>query len=382
MKRLTSLIWAVLVTGALLPLHAADFTWDGGGDGWTWVTTQGANWSGAGSAPNAAGDTATITSNWPTVNSGYIQIRQLTTIGVLTIDTSSATASVAGFNRQAGGMEFIFDNNGSNAQVNGSGSKDLRFNGTPITVNDTVEFNISNLPQVQINNGITGTGGLTITGNSVSASQATGSNNGNDVYFRGGTFDYTGETRIDSGVLQFHQGVTSLGSSSIVVNGEWDLDAVSFAGTGYFLLPAQTLSGTGTIVMGNSNPTNSLRSDGATIAPGDGGVGTLTITRGGLSLTGGTFQFEVGEAASDQIVPNRLFLSGTPGTVAIAEVPADKRTSFGTVVLFDYGGTLSGDVADLSLILPAGWGGTLVDSGTSIDLNITELPGGTVIRIR
>jgi hypothetical protein len=369
--KMVGFLVAVLMAGS--GVWAADFTWDGGGDGWTWIAGSDGNWGGGGSAPNAAGDTATITNNWPTSNSGYIQIRQLTTVGVMTLLTSTATEANAGFNRQGGGMEFIFDNNGSNAQVNGSGTKNLYFSGVPITANDTIEFNASDLPQIQISSGITGSGGVTITGDGTA----------NEVYFRGGTFDYTGETRITSGRLQFHNAVTSLGSASIVVNAEWDLIYPSQIAGGYNLAAAQTLSGTGTVLMdsGVKAESRALRSNGGTIAPGDGGVGTLTVSGAGLSLTGGTNVFEMGEAASDQIVAERLYLSGTPGTVEIVDVD---RVSPGTVVLIDYSGTLTGDVDDLTLVLPDNYTATLVDSGSSIDLNITEVggPAGTVVSIK
>jgi hypothetical protein len=374
--KMVGLLVAVLVAGSGF---AAEFTWDGGGDGWTWIAGSDGNWGGGGSAPNAAGDTATITNNWPTSNSGYIQIRQLTTVGVMTLLTSTATEANAGFNRQAGGMEFIFDNNGSNAQVNGSGTKNLYFSGVPITANDTIEFNASDLPQIQINAGITGSGGVTITGDGTA----------NEVYFRGGTFDYTGETRITSGRLQFHNVVTSLGSASIVVNAEWDLIYPSQIAGGYNLAAAQTLSGTGTVLMDSSVKAESraLRSNGGTIAPGDGGIGTLTISGAGLSLTGGTNVFEMGEAASDQIVAERLYLSGTPGTVEIVPAQSGERQSPGSVVLIDYSGTLSGDVADLNLVLPSNYTATLSNnvSNTSIDLNITNIelpPAGTVVSIK
>ncbi len=297
MKRLTSLICAVLITGAILPVHAADFTWTtgaGGNNDARWDLS--ANWGGAGT-PNAAGDTANILANWPTTAFGTrtIQLRQIpTTVGVLNVNTSEGDAIIVLQTTQT----LVFDNNGSTAEVNGASTNQLRFN-AQLVATDTIAIDVAGMSAIRVDRGITGVGGVTITGDSVSTTSAAGSNDGNDVYFQSGTYDYTGETRIDSGVLQMSQHVTSLGSTSIIVNGEWDLDLTPFAApTGYFLLPTQTLSGTGTVQMdeGVKAESRSIRSDGATVAPGDGGVGTLTVAGAGLSLTGGTFQFEVGEA--------------------------------------------------------------------------------------
>lgn len=61
-----------------------------------------------------------------------------------------------------------------------------------------------------------------------------------------------------------------------------------------------------------------------------------------------------------------------------------RRTSTGTVTLFDRSPD-SGDVENLTLSLPANYTAALVDSSSSIDLNITdiELPAaGTVVTIK
>jgi hypothetical protein len=364
-------------------IYAADFTWTtgaGGNNDALWDRAP--NWGGAGT-PNAAGDTANILANWPTTAFGTrtIQLRQIpTTVGTLNVNTTEGNALLTLQTTQ----QLVFDNNGGTAAFNGAGPNQLRVNAVVQAI-DTVAIDVGSMSELRIDLGITGPGGVTINGDAESTVSANGSNDGNDVLFRGGTFHYTGETRIDSGALQFHQSITSIASTSIVVNGEWDLDATTFAApTGYFLQPTQTLSGTGRVVMTTSlnHFSRSIRSDGATIAPGDGGPGTLTFQGAGLSLTGGSFEFELSDGLSDQIVTNRLnIFAGTPGTVTIVD---NGRTTTGTVTLFDYSGSNggTGTVADLGLSLPPGWAATLVDSGTSIDLNITLIPSGTVIRFR
>ncbi len=340
-------------------LHAQNFDFTGGLGGnnsQLWGTAFGGNWAGGTAPTNNAGATVNIT-NFPSAAFGtnVIQLRDSVTIGIL-------NATAPGFiNRQSGAQQFAFDNNGAIAQVNSSGTGNLDLF-LPVILNDDIQLNAAGDSIIRIRSGLSGTGGVEVNDTS-----------SGDVYFRSGTFSYTGETRITDGTLRFHRDITSIASPSIVANGIWDLTETGVTNLGYTLQPSQTLSGTGLVSMPTTlTRINALRTAGATLRPGDNSIGTLTFGGAGLDLTGGNFHFDLSDTTSDLINANRLYLSGTPGTVVVDD---SGRCNIGTVPLFDYSGALTGNVGDLGLVLPTGWTATLVHNTAdgSIDLVITEI---------
>jgi hypothetical protein len=371
--RAVVLLTALALVGATTS-RATEFVWIAGatwGDGsnaafWNYL---GQNWQG-GVSPinNNPGDTVTITNKWPTTAYGtrLIQLRANTTIGVLNFNTEDAGGTIS-----PNGGACTFNNNGSHAQMNGlGGTSQLNFNPN-ITLADTLEVNVpSSVPKVYFGGTISGPGGLIVNAP------------GSTVYIAASQL-YTGETRIQSGsTLKIMHSTTWNATTSIVVNGVWRRE---FGGGSYLsLAPGQVLSGTGTVTMGHW--TYAIRSGGAKIAPGDGGIGTLSfaeVLQLTNSLNSSVCEFEVGEAASDKVATSILDITPLPGKVKIVD---RGRQSLGTVSLFTYT-TLYGaaNFAQLGLEIPSNWTATLVNNtaGKSIDLNITKLPPrGTTIAIR
>lgn len=366
----------------MLSLNAADFTWVSG-DHWggshdnsaLWGASWTKSWTGNVTPVNAAGNSVSITNGWPTTNAytDLIQLRDVITLGTLDVDMSASNGQ---FTQQTSSYYFIFDNSGNVAQINGVGTNGLKIN-TPVELVSDTQFNVNNMSYLELAKGLSGNGELIIHG----------SNSDNNVYFNNSTYSYTGNTRIESGSLLFHQNVTIDSSTNIIVNSLWDLSLTHFSSPqGYYLDPTQTLSGNGTVAMNADiyNESRALKSGGASISPGDFNIGTLTITGAGLSLTGGNSHFEIGVSSHDQIVTNRLYLAGSSaaGNIVISDTG---RISTGNVALIDYSGALTGSVSDLNLVLPSGWQGTLSNNttNTTIDLNITKISKyGTIFIIQ
>ncbi len=156
----------------------------------------------------------------------------------------------------------------NNLTLNGpmlvSGAQDLTFGGTVSVANATREINVTNFglttlsgvissSQLLINYGLTKTGpGTLVLSNAANT--------------------YDGETTVNGGELRV-TGNIATSTLTTVVSG--------------------TLSGTGTL--------GALQLDAGTLAPGIGGVGTLTA--GNTDFSGGTFSLELASAASaDQLV--------------------------------------------------------------------------------
>ena len=133
-----------------------------------------------------------------------------------------------------------------------------------------------------------------------------------------------------------------------------------------------TLGGTGTV--GGLVTVNS----GGAVAPGAGGIGTLTAP-GGLSLnTGSILNFDLGAPTMTDL------LNVTGGTTTInggsLNVNNVGGLANGNYTLIDYTGALAGNVSSLMLgTTPAGFNFSLVDTGSTIDLMVStgggELPG-------
>ena len=178
---------------------------------------------------------------------------------------------------------------------------------------------------------------------------------------------YVGNTIVSNGVLAL-SGSGSIATSPLVTvmaGGKFDVSGLT-AGS-WSPAAAQTLAGAGAVI-GNVSAVQ------GTIAPGVGGVGTLNFSNN-LSLAGSyvtTNLFEVGAAGNDKIiVAGDLTVSDM---VIVRVVPTGVVIPNGTYTLMKCAGTLTADVANMTLEYPAQTG-TLtlgVNAGTKeIYLTVT-----------
>jgi fibronectin-binding autotransporter adhesin len=134
-----------------------------------------------------------------------------------------------------------------------------------------------------------------------------------------------------------------------------------------------TLGGTGMI---QGVVTNML---GGTLAPGDEGAGTLSISNNLVLVAGSKCLFEIGQTTSDCVsVGSNLTISGTC-TINLASLPADPLTTRRTCILFKYGGLLSGFE---NLVIGTeifGFKGKLTNNIGNKSIDLTCSKPGTVI---
>jgi autotransporter-associated beta strand protein len=177
--------------------------------------------------------------------------------------------------------------------------------------------------------------------------RSTYGNTGNlTVGVDGGSGDFTGSISNASGIIHFikngtgtqklsgansYTGTTTINGGALVVHGSLD------AGSAVTVSALGTLGGTGS-VSGN------VTAMGA-IAPGDGGVGTLTT--GPVVLTG-TYQCQISGATSDRlVVKGNLNLTGSTLLISAVSPPTP-----GTYVIATYTDTLTGTLGGT---LPTGY---------------------------
>jgi autotransporter-associated beta strand protein len=157
---------------------------------------------------------------------------------------------------------------------------------------------------------------------------------------------------VREGVLALSGSGAIASSSSITVTANGKLDVSGLDAGSWSPAAAQTLGGSG-IVTGNV-----VMAQG-TIAPGVGGIGTLSFSNN-LSQAGSfvtTNLFEIGAGGNDKIlVAGDLSLSET---ITIRVVPTGIVIPNGTYTLIKWGGNLTGDLSNLALENPAQTG-TLV----------------------
>jgi autotransporter-associated beta strand protein len=177
----------------------------------------------------------------------------------LSSDVTNLTTQVQ-FSLGSGGG--VIDNNGHNASLSGN-----------VTVGNTSA-------------GIFGSGSLTKLGNGILTLT--------------GTNTYTGNTLINAGTLALSGGgsIASTANINVASGANFDVSGV----TGYALLSAQTLSGSGTV---NGAVTTAA---GSTVAPGNS-VGTLTFNNN-LTLKG-NLAIDVNKALSPAPSNDVLMVSGT-----------------------------------------------------------------------
>jgi autotransporter-associated beta strand protein len=133
----------------------------------------------------------------------------------------------------------------------------------------------------------------------------------------------------------------NLGSGALTVDGLMDTTA-----TGGYNLGSLTLNGAGVI-------TGSVTLATGSINPGSvGGAGTLTISNGNFTATGGTLNFDLSStpaSGNDFLSVNGNMDFSTPGvTISINKISGS--LGGGTYVLAQCSGTLSGSVGNLTLV--------------------------------
>jgi hypothetical protein len=345
-----------------------------------------ANWTNS-LIPNAAGATVVITS-WPTNgNAAYggvngIQLQYAPrTFGTLKLAGTGVLCTA--FSPTFGRGAFVMDNNGAPAEIVGVGPGSVTVKG-PVDAPAELRLIANDLSNLGLSDYV-GPGLLTVVGrtdggtNTVTLWTFNTTNLNRAVTIESGAVA-KGWSKASEGAYPFPASVTN-----ILLNGILAIDDCTRA---QYMNPGNTLCGTGLVRMvmraGYDNNTYrrlSVTNSTTVIAPGDGGVGTLTFTGINLRLWGGTYEFDVGETASDQVIVSAALDVGVaPGTVRIKD---GKRLAKGIVPLFSYGSITTGaNLTNMVLELPAQWVASLTNNATSktIDLDITQLsPRGTVV---
>ena len=148
-----------------------------------------------------------------------------------------------------------------------------------------------------------------------------------------------------------HTGPTKVEAGTLIVNG-------SLATGTAVTVTGGTLGGTGTL--GGSVAINA----GTTIAPGDGGIGTLHT---GATTLAGTYACDISDAAADALaVTGNLNLTGSTLTVT-------GTTTASSLVIATYTGTLSGTFT-ASPALPTGY---ILDYSTTGEIRLVKTGYGT-----
>ncbi|MCS7337649.1 MAG: autotransporter-associated beta strand repeat-containing protein, partial [Verrucomicrobiae bacterium] len=186
-----------------------------------------------------------------------------------------------------------------------------------------------------------------------------------------GSSDYTGVTVISNGVLALAGGAALTGPTNYITVMAGATFDVSGLNSPFGLRALQTLGGNGVV-------TGDVALVAGTISPGVG-IGTLSFSNN-LSMSGSstvTNRFEItAPGASDMIiVGGNLTLADT---VVVRVVPTGPVIPNGVYPLIRWGGTLSGDIANLSLEYPAQQGTLALKKDAvakQIYLEVTGVPG-------
>ncbi|RYD69743.1 MAG: hypothetical protein EOP84_27885, partial [Verrucomicrobiaceae bacterium] len=156
---------------------------------------------------------------------------------------------------------------------------------------------------------------------------------------------YTGTTSVQGGTLKLGSGGSISASTRIDLAAGATLDVSAVTG-GFVLSGSQTLSGAGTVA-GNVADTT-----GAVIAPGNAGLGTLAFTKNLALNGGGIVQLNlsgtnaVGNGQNDLLAVGGNLALSAPTTLEITPTGAPLAGSYQVI---NYGGTLTGDAANLTL---------------------------------
>jgi autotransporter-associated beta strand protein len=180
---------------------------------------------------------------------------------------------------------------------------------------------------------------------------------------------YTGSSIVTAGTLALGATGSISSSSQINIAGGATLDATAPGG---ITLGTQTLLGTGT-VLGNLTT-----AAGSAIKAGrDGTTGTINLN-GNVSLAGGTITIDVNGAARDLVnIQGNLNIT-SPTVISINNL--DGSLPNGTYKLIGFTGSLSGNLADLTVQFPfqPGQLASLSSTANEIDLVIVSGSGANL----
>lgn len=287
------------------------------------------------------------------MNAGNNTINTLTGDGTLHIITNAgATFTLAG------------NMSGFRGTLSADAISNVRFN--PSTGSAEATFDLGNTATLLNNRN----GGLTIQlgaliGGPKAILQGASSANSLTTYVIGGkNLDTTFAGRITEVIPARTAAITKVGTGTFTLSGANTYNGATLVNAGTLLVNNTSGSGTGSNSVtvnasGTLGGTGFIRgpvtvnSDGA-IAPGSGGVGTLTL-RSNLTLAAGSrLRFELGTvAASDRlVVSNRLTLNGVLYVTNVSGFGA------GTYTLISYGEVLTGTLPAIGS-MPAGYTGTI-----------------------
>lgn len=284
--------------------------------------------------------------------------------GTLTLNTANSFSG--GINLNGGTVNFSTLNNLGTGAINFGGGT-LKYNG--------------NSDDISVRTVTLGAGGGAINdgGNALTFANPIGNKGpggltklGTGTLTLNGTNVYSGNTVVSSGTLALAYSTYISNSASLFLNSGALLDVYSSGDSPLVLNGSigQQLAGTGTLVGGVTAGTGSI------ITPATNGVvGTLTVSNGDLTVSGGTLVFDVSSTARDLIVVTNGNVAISGGTLQLNVTDALLNGSY---KLIDYtGGSLTtgaGSSANLTITgVPAGKGVSLSDAvAGEIDLVVSD----------
>ena len=208
-----------------------------------------------------------------------------------------------------------------------------------------------------------GTGDHLVSGpilNSTNGSAVSLSKSGTGRLTLTATNTYASTTTINSGTLAVSGNGLIANSATITVAGAATLDLSGHTGGGMTFVAGQTLTGGGTVT-GAVTIANS-----ATLSPGVGGPGTLTV-KGNLVLNNSsTLAFDLGTSSDQTVVNGNLTLDG------VLTVTDAGGFGVGNYTLITYTGTLTDNGLVVNNPLPGGLNGTIVAGGGTVVLQVAS----------
>jgi autotransporter-associated beta strand protein len=237
-------------------------------------------------------------------------------------------------------------------------------------VGSTAQLNINGSNGVQIG-ALSGNGAVTL------------GNTGGKAIIGGKNIDSTFEGTFTSNAGQT-TALEKIGTGTLRLNGFSNSGSTPYTGTttitaGTLLINGSMAGSAGTIIasgatLGGSGAVSSITANsGAKIAPGDGGIGTLTGTS--LSLnTSATFNFDLSASgnSSDTLTLSGAFTdnTGTADTYVFNFTGGQIDTTY---TLVNFGSTNFADVSQFSVA--SGIGGTFALNGTTLTFTSVPEPG-------
>lgn len=298
-------------------------------------------------------------------SSGGNMTATLSTGGAITATSASANAGVLQFGQSNGSLAATgtFNLDGGTltlAQIiEGGGTNNtstFNFNGGTLKAKAGTSLNGTFLQGIDTANVRNGGAVIDTNGQALTIAQALnhsaigGDNaidggltkNGSSTLTLTGTSTYTGATKVNVGTLILSAAGTIDNSSGVTVASSATFSTAAKT-SGYTV---KGLAGAGTVT-GLLNQAITL-SSGGILAPGDAGVGTLTLSAGNLALANGTiYNYQIGGNTASPL-SDLVQLTGPSSTVTLTGTQTLSLSSLGTVdptgltfVLFDSMSTLT-----------------------------------------